>query len=232
VCVRVLPRRPTRLLLGAVGGVVALLGLTQLLLPRLAAHRMRDELARYGPVYSTSISAFPALELLWRHAQSASASMGPVTMTTAQANSLLWKARGVGRLDLHATAMHVGPLAMQQVVMRKRGTALSIQGRFTAADLRAALPAGAEAQILGSTPAGIEVRVSGSVFGVGSSLHVLLSARDGRLVGQPTGVPFAGALTLTLFSAPHMYVRSLALADGSSTAGGAGYRMSLTATLR
>jgi hypothetical protein len=116
--------------------------------------------------------------------------------------------------------------------MRKRGTAVSIEGRLTAADVRAALPASADAQILGETPAGIEVRVSGGVFGVGSSLRVLLSARDGRVVGQPTGVPFAGALTLTLFSASHLYVRSLALADGSSTAGGAAYRMSVTATLR
>ncbi len=229
--VRVLPWGSKRLLLGAVGGVIALLGLTQLLLPRLAAHSLRDELARYGPVYSASISAFPALELLWRHAQSASANVGPVKMTTAQANSLLWEARGVERVDLHATAMHVGPLEMQQVVMRKRGTALSIEGRLTDADVRAALPAGTDAQILGTTPAGIELRVSGGLFGVGSSLRVLLSARDGHIVGQPTGVPFASALTLTLFSASHMYVRSLALADGSSTAGGAGYHMRVTATL-
>ncbi len=155
--------------------------------------------------------------------------MGPVKMSTAQANTLLGEAHGVERIDLRATAVHVGPLTLQQVVIRKRSAELSIEGHLTAADLRAALPASADAQILGSTPAGIEVRVTGGVFGVGSSLRVLLSARDGRVVAQPT---FAGALTLTVFSASHLYVRSLALADGSSTADGATYQVSVTATLR
>jgi hypothetical protein len=230
--VRVLPRAPHRRLLGAIGGVLALLGLTQLLLPWLAAQRLRDELARYGPVYSASISAFPALELLWRRAQSVSASVGPVKMSTTQANTLLGEVHGVERIDLHATAVHVGPLTLQQVVLRKRGTALSVEGHLTAADLRAALPASADAQILGSTPAGIEVRVTGGVFGAGSSVRVLLSARDGRVVAQPTGIPFAGALTLTVFSASHLYVRSLALADGASTASGETYQVRVTATLR
>ena len=55
------PRRSTRIALGAVGGVVVLLGLAQLLLPKLAAQRVRSELARYGVVRSVSVSAFPAV---------------------------------------------------------------------------------------------------------------------------------------------------------------------------
>ena len=79
-------RRSIRIALGAAGGVVVLLGLAQLLLPKLAAQRVRSELARYGVVHSVSVSAFPAVELLWGHAQSANVSAGNIDMSPTEAN--------------------------------------------------------------------------------------------------------------------------------------------------
>ena len=58
-------RRAARAALGVAGGVVVVLGLAQLLLPGLAAQRVRSEIGRYGVVHSVSVSAFPAIELLW-----------------------------------------------------------------------------------------------------------------------------------------------------------------------
>src|ERR1700727_2448384 len=88
-------RRSGRIALGAVGGVVVALGLAQLLLPKLAAQRVRSELAHYGVVRSISVSAFPAIELLWGHAQSATVSAGALDMSPAEANRLMGRARSV-----------------------------------------------------------------------------------------------------------------------------------------
>jgi len=114
-------RGGARIALGVAGAIALVLVLAQLLLPILAARRVRGELARYGVVHSASISAFPAIELLWGEAQSASVSAGPLSVDPAQLSELLWQARGVQRIDLHADSMRVGSLALSGVSVRKRG---------------------------------------------------------------------------------------------------------------
>jgi hypothetical protein len=49
-------------------GLVVIVG--QLVLPGIAAQRLRDQLARNGQVLSANVHAFPAIELLWHHAES------------------------------------------------------------------------------------------------------------------------------------------------------------------
>ena len=39
--------------------------------------------------------------------------------------------------------------------------------------------------------------------------HALVVAREGAIVVEPAGLPFAGLATLTLFSDPRIYVESL-----------------------
>jgi hypothetical protein len=216
-------RRATRIALGAAGGIVAVLGLAQLLLPGLAAQRVRDELGRYGVVRSATVSALPAIELLWGHAQSANVDAGGLTMSASQLSSLLWKARGVQRLDLRAASLRVGPLTLRHVTSAKRGDVLYATGSLAEAALRAAIPGSTGVQLLESTPDGVLLRVSGTLFGVGGSVDVLLSTLQGRLVAQPQGIPFAGLLRLTVLSAPHLYVQTFALASSASapSAGGA-----------
>lgn len=211
------PRRAARIALGTVGGVIALLGLAQLLLPGLAAQRVRSQLGRYGTVRSASVSAFPAIELLWGHAQSATIRAGALSIGPAQAGELLWNGRGVQRIDMHAQSMRFGPLTMSDVTSQKRGEALYVQGTLTEAQLRASLPGSTAVQPLESVPGGVEVRVSGSVLGLGGSVDVLLSVQEGKLIAQPQGVPFAGLLHLTLLSASHLYVQSFDLTDVSSS---------------
>jgi len=211
------------------------LALAQLVLPGIAAERMREEIGRYGTVRSASVSAFPAIELLWRHGQSASATAGSLAMSVAQASALLWKARGIERIDLHAGTLHFGPITMQAASMRKRGDRLLASGNVTEADLRAMIPSSTGVRILGNTAGGIAIRVSGSAFGPTPSIEVLLAAHEGELVAQPQGIPFAGGLGVTIIADPHIHVQSLSLADpasASSAAGPASYRLALTATLR
>jgi hypothetical protein len=215
---RIPRRRASRIAIGAITAVVAVLVLMQLLLPGIAAQRVRDELARYGVVRSATISAFPAIQLLWRHAQSASIRAGDLSMGTSQASEMLWKARGVERFDLSAESMRIGSITMHGFHARKRGTSLYVTGSAGSADLLGVLPGGAEMQPLGSVPGGVEVRVSGNLFGAGTSVDALLSVQGGKLVAQPQGIPFAGFVKLTLFSDPHMTLSGFDLT--SPAAGG------------
>jgi LmeA-like phospholipid-binding len=226
-------RRATRIALVSAGGIVAALGLAQLLLPGLAAQRVRSQLGRYGSVGSASVSAFPAIELLWGHAQSVSARASHLSMSLAQASELLGRARGVDRLDVSAQAMRLESFALHGVLMRKRGSELFVEGSLTEADLRAALPGSVEVLPLGSVSGGVEVRVTGSLFGTSASIDALLTVQDGRLVAEPQGIPFAGSLKLTLLSAPHIYLRGFDLsAPSGGTSGGASYLVRIWATLR
>jgi LmeA-like phospholipid-binding len=221
--------------LGIAAGAVAVLGLAQLLLPGLAAQRVRDQLGRYGTVRSVSVSAFPAIELLWGNAQSATVSAGNLDMSPAQASELLWKARGVQRVDMRAASMRVGTLTLRDVSWRKRGQELTTRGSVAEADLLAAIPGSTGFQLLGSTAGGVEMRVSGSLFGVAGSVEVLLSAKEGEVVAQPQGIPFAGFVKITLLSAPHMYIQSFGLTGSTSASAAAGdpsYLVSINARLR
>jgi hypothetical protein len=229
--VRIPRRRATRIALGTAATVVAVLGLTQLLLPGLIAQRMRDELGRYGVVKSATVSAFPAIELLWGHAQSASVSAGNLDMGFSQAGELLWKARQIKRIDMIAESMRLGSITMHGVRTEKRGTALYIQGSAGPADFSGAAPGGMEVQSLESVPGGVEARASGTLFGVRTSADALLSVQEGELVAQPQGVSFAGFVKLTIFSAPHMVMQSFNVVRLSSAGSDPRYLFKLWAKL-
>jgi hypothetical protein len=222
--------------LGVAGGAVVVLGLAQLLLPRLAAQRVRSQIGRYGVVRSASVSAFPAIELLWGDAQSITVSAANLDMTPAQANELLWKSRGVQRVDVHAESMRVGSFTLRDAGWRKRGDQLTMGGQLTEADLRSSLPGSTGFTLLGRSSDGVSMRVSGSLFGLTASVDVQLSAVEGKLVAQPEGIPFAGFVKVTLLSAPHMYVQSFGLAEapsaGAEASADKSYRVSIGARLQ
>ena len=63
---------------GVAGAVVLVLALAQLILPRVAASRISSRIGRYGKVQSVSVSAWPAVELLWAVAWAAAGAAGVV----------------------------------------------------------------------------------------------------------------------------------------------------------
>ncbi|HWX46284.1 MAG TPA: hypothetical protein VNY52_13315 [Solirubrobacteraceae bacterium] len=201
---RIPRRRATRIALGAAGAIVAVLILAQLLLPSLAVRRVRDELARYGVVRSATVSAFPAIQLLWGNAQSATIRAGNLNMGLSQASELLWKARGVNRVDMSSESMRLGSVTMHGVHMHKQGSSLYIQGSAT--NFQGLVPGGVEVQPLEKVPGGVKVRVSGNLFGAQTSTEAVLGAQEGSLVAQPQGIPFAGYVKETMFSDPHIYL--------------------------
>jgi hypothetical protein len=224
--------RATRIALGAAGGIVLALVVAQLALPAIAARIARDQIGKYGTVRSVSLHAFPAIELLWGHAESATVRAGDLRLSVSQFDGLLPKLDGVRNIDITAESLQFGPLRIRDASARKRGQELAIQGTLTQADLQSALPAGVAVQLVENVAGGVEVRVSGSLFGIGATALALLSAQEGKLVAQPQGFPFAGLARITLFSDPHIAVQTIALSPQPARGGEAAYLLTLRAKLR
>jgi hypothetical protein len=221
--------RAPRIALWVAGGIVVMLGVAQLVLPSIAAQVVRSRASKYGTVKSVSVTAFPAIELLWGSADSASLRAGSLRMSLAQSTELLLSASGVDRIDMSAENLQLGSLRMHEARMEKRGDALYTQGSLEQSDLRAMLPGGVEVQPVAG---GVEVRASGTLFGVSTSVRALVSVQEGKLVAQPQGFPFAGLARITLLSDPHLLIQGFELSSETSSTGESGYRVKVWARLR
>jgi hypothetical protein len=197
-----------RIALGSAGAVVLALALAQLILPRLAVSRISSRIGRYGKVQSVSVSAWPAVELLWGDVGSVRVRAGNLALSPAQAASLLWEARGTASMDVSAESVQLGSLRLSDASLRKRGSAMSAQAVASEADVKAALPAGFGVKLLRSEGGEVEVQATGALFGVGASVNAVAGASDGKLVAHPLGF-LIEALRLTLFSDPHVYVEGV-----------------------
>lgn len=217
-----------RIALLAAGALFVLLVLGQLILPRIAASRIRSRVGRYGKVDSVSVSAWPAVEMLWGSVGSVHVSAGALKISPAQAAALLWEARGVHSMDMSAQSVRLGSLVATHAVLRKRGAQLSAEASMSEAQVHAALPAGLSVRLLRSEAGRVEVQATGGLFGVDASVNALAEAKDGRLVAHPQGFLIAG-LQLTLFAQPHVYVEGV----GASVLSGEppGYRLTMSARL-
>jgi LmeA-like phospholipid-binding len=221
--------RGWRIGVGVAGTGVLVLILAQLLLPWLAARRITSRVGRYGNVQSVSVSAWPALELLWGHADSVRVRAKSLTLSTAQVGSLLWEGRDAASMDVSAESVRLGKLRLGDARLRKRGSALSAQAVASEADVKAALPAGFGVRLLRSVGGEVEVQATGALFGVGASVDAVAGASDGKLVAHPLGFLIEG-LQLTLFSDPHVYVEGVGASVQSTQP--PSYRLTMSARLR
>jgi LmeA-like phospholipid-binding len=222
-------RTKVRLLLSLAGGLALALVLAQVLLPRIAAGRISSRVGRYGKVRSVSVSAWPAVKLLWGSADSVRVSAERLALSPAQLGTLLWEGRGASSMDVSAGSVRLGTLVASDASLAKRGSALSAQALVSAADVRAALPAGFDVQLLRSEGGEVEVRASGGLFGVGASVNAVAGASDGKLVAHPLGFLLEG-LRLTLFADPHVYVEGVGASVSSEQP--LSYRLTMSARLR
>jgi hypothetical protein len=221
-------RRGRSILYVIVGAAVVVLAVGQLLLPRIAAARLRSRLGRYGEVESVSVSAWPAIKLLWGSADSVRVRAGTLALSTTGAESLLWEARESADLTLSARRVRIAGLQLTSVSLTKHGRQLSAQASASASAVDGALPAGVQVQLLRSGDGEVEVRASGSLFGLGAAVDAVAAASEGNLVVKPLGL--LGAFQLTLFSDPHVYVEGVGASVDDS--GPLGYRLSMSALLR
>jgi hypothetical protein len=221
-------RKGGRIAVGVAGGVVLLLALAQLLLPRLAASRISSRVGRYGKVQSVSVSAWPAVELLWGDVGSVRVRAQSLALDPAQAASLLWEARGTASMDVSAESVQLGSLRLSDASLRKRGNAMSAQALASEADVQAALPQGFGVKLLRSENGEVEVQATGALFGVGASVNAVAGASNGELVAHPLGF-LVQALQLKLFSDPHVYVEGVGASVQSEQP--LSYRLTISAKL-
>jgi hypothetical protein len=221
--------RGRRLALSVAGALLLLLALAQLLLPRIAASTISSRVSRYGKVQSVSVSAWPAIELLWGSADSVRVSAGDLALAPSQAAKLLAEASGVARMDVAAAGVRLGSLPLLDATLSKRGSRLEGAATVERAGATAALPEGFSVVLLHSEAGRIEVRASGGLFGVGGSVDAVALAEHGSLVVHPLGFLVEG-LQLTLFSDPRIHVEGVGARELNNTP--PSYRLSMSATLR
>jgi len=203
--------RPVTALALAAGLLLVAAVLSQLILPRIAASRISSRIGRYGIVEHVSVSAWPAVKLLWGDADSVQVRAGRLALSPAQAAALLWESRGVSRMDVNAGSVKLGPLQLEAVKLTKRGEQLSGEGSTTAAQAAAALPPGVSATLIDSREGTVEVRAGGGLFGIAASIRARAEAREGRLVAHPVGFLIEG-FQLTLFDDPHVHIEGIGAA--------------------
>ncbi len=210
--------------LSALATVLILLALAQLVLPGIAADRLRSRLSRYGQVTSVHVSAFPAVELLWHHADRVTVAFASYRPRAGQAGAPFAQAGDAGTVDASAAVVDIGLLRLRDAVLHVHSGRIAASARVSEADLRAAVPFLDGVVPVAGGADGITLRGMATVLGVTASVDATVAARAGALLIAPD-VPFGGLATLTLFSDPHVAVASVAATPGAGgfTVAASGY---------
>jgi hypothetical protein len=201
-------RRITALAIG-LAVIVLVLVVAQLVLPGIAAQRLRDRLSKSGQVLNVQVSAFPAIELLWDQADRVVVRLKSYRSRPGPLSSLLNQASEVGSLDASAGELDTGLVTLHDAALRKRGNGVSGSATVTPADLSSAL-GGAIQGLQPVASGGGQLTLQGTVLGV--TADATLRAQNGALVVQPD-VPILNLVTLTVFSDPHIDIQGVSAAD-------------------
>jgi hypothetical protein len=208
---------------GTVGLILVILIVAQLVLPGIAAQQLRDRLSRSGKVISVSVSAFPAIELLWHQAGSVDIHLASYQTTSGGVGSQLSQTADVGSLNATVGVFQAGLLTLRNATLRKRGDELFGSAQVTESDLRAAVPVLESVTPVESGNGQLVLRGTFSAFGLGAAVDATVSASDGALVVSPD-LPVAP--TIRVFSNPHVRVENV-----SAAADATGFHVSATGHL-
>lgn len=221
-----------RVAIGAVAAVMAVLVLAQVFGPAIAARVVKSRVGRYGIVHSVSVKAWPAIELLWRHADEVRVDAGRLRLSSGQAVGLLEEGSGTAKVQARAEAIEVDGVRLTDTTFMKHGSKVRAQGTMSAADVARALPPGVQVTLVSSGEGQVRVRASGGLFGVSASIEAVAYASDGELVASPVAFPLS-ALKLTLLDNAEVYVEGVHARELASGPGGeARYELSMWGQLR
>jgi hypothetical protein len=201
-------RRVLVVLGGIVVLIVVLLVVAQLVLPGVAAQQLRNRLARSGTVVRVEVDAFPAITLLWHHADKVVIRMSSYRATPASLSSTLGGIGEAASLDASVGRLDTGLLTLHDASLTKRGNSLSATATVTEAELRSSIPALDSVQLVGSSGGQLTLRGTATVFGVSASVDVTVAPHNGTLVATPD-LPFGGFAAITLFSNPRIAVQGV-----------------------
>ncbi len=175
---------------------------------------------------AVKVSAFPAIELLWHHADSVVVRMGRYRSGSGELGDKLGQTAGVGTLDASVQELDSGALTLRNATLRKRGSELTGAATMMNADLRAAVPFLDNVQPIASGGGRLTLRGTASLLGLSATVDATVAARNGAIVVAPD-VPFGGIATITLFDDPHVKVQSV-----SAVAVPGGFRVSAQARVQ
>ena len=96
------------------GVVILVLVVAQLVLPAIATDRLRDRLNKSGNVISVEVHAFPAIKLLWNHADRVVVRMGRYQSGAGALGDLLGQTADVGSVDASAQEFNSGLLTVRR----------------------------------------------------------------------------------------------------------------------
>lgn len=215
--------------LGALGAVALVLGLlvvSQLVLPGIAAQRLHDRLSRSGRVLAVHVSAFPAIKLLWHHADTVTVRMATYRAAPANLPSTLEQVADVGSLRASAQVFQDGRLVLRDARLVKQDDRLTASADVTSQALRTVLPILTSVTPVASGDGRLVLRGTATLFGISATVDATVSASDGKLMVTPD-VPFGGLATVTLFSDPRIRVTGV-----SATPAPGGFTVRGTAVLR
>lgn len=212
--------------LGIVAVVVAVVVVGQLVLPGIAAQRLRDRLARSGRVLAVHVSAFPAIKLLWHHADTVIVRMATYRAAPANLPGTLHQVADVGSLRASAQVFQDGRLVVHDARLVKQGDRLIASAAVRESALRGVLPILTSVTPVASGGGRLVLRGTATLLGLSATVDATVSAADGKLVVAPN-VPFGGLASVTLFSDPRIRVTGV-----SASPAPGGFTVRATAVLR
>ncbi len=189
---------------------VTVIVLAQLALPPLAQRSLRGRLDDEAQVERVDVRAFPAVKLLWRHADRVEVQLGELRSGSSRIGRLLEDSRGVREVDARVRRLRTGRLTLGDVRLRKVGDVVEGSCRVTDADVRAGLPSNFKVRPVRVEGSALLIEGSIGVLGRSVGLEGRLAVRDGAIVIAPEGVPLVGGLlTITVFSDERVRVDSV-----------------------
>jgi hypothetical protein len=201
-------RRAALLVAAVVAAILLVGGLMQLILPGIAAQHIRDRLARSGRVLDVQVDAFPAVELLWHHADRVVVRLARYRSSPAALRSNVSQVADVGTLEASAGELQAGLLTLRNATLRKRGSRLTGTATITEADLRSSLPVLDSVTPVASSGGQLTLQGTASLLGLSATVDFTVRPQDGALVVSPD-VPFGGLATIILYSNPAIEIEGI-----------------------
>jgi protoporphyrinogen oxidase len=188
---------------------IVVFGVGQLVLPPIATHIARSRLAKYGTVQSVSVSAFPAIKLLFGDADSVKVKMAGFRAPQAQLADQLSQAKGLGKVKVAIGDVVSGLVKITNVTMTKDGDQFTASGQISEASLRSAVPLLQSVTPVASANGQVTLRGTASVPIIGDvTADANVGARDGKVVVSGAGL-LDSFLHVTVWSSPKVYVESI-----------------------
>jgi hypothetical protein len=198
--------------------VLVVLVLAQFVLPPIASKVVRESLEPPDRGVSVSVSSFPAVTLIFGHADSANVRIAEARPGgTGGLENLLSRASHVDRLTASVETMYLGPLQLTHVYLEKDDSELTARATVTPKAIEHILPITLRMNAADVSTGGLHLSLSTSVLGRQVSLGAHLVAQGGALDIAPE-LPLIGFVNVSVFDDPDIAVTSVSVqSQGNGT---------------